>query len=159
MIIPGKRLYSVYHLLCRRSSINTSPDKLGAKERGIVRCFSISLPYYHTVSLVSHSNRSELRSPAEAGIRVRVSVRAHHSCALCQSQAPFPHSIHLPSPAHHSLPARLRFPSHPLISTVLCTAWPGPHHPHSSPPCAHYCVYALCYTVWHSALLRFHTSL
>lgn len=87
-MIPGTRFYSAYHLLCRCSSINISPVELGAKWRGIIRCFSISLPYYHIVSLVSHSNRSELRSPVEAGIRARVSVRAHHSSAHCQSQAP-----------------------------------------------------------------------
>lgn len=156
----AKRFYSAYHLLCRCSSINISPDELGAKERGIVRCFSISPPCYHIVSLVSHSNRSELRSPVEAGIGARVSVRAHHSSALCQSQAPLPPGLHLPSispcPAHRSPPAGLRFPSHPL-TPLHCTSQASTSP--LPPPCAHYCVYALCYAVWHCALLRFHTSL
>lgn len=96
--------------------------ELGAKERRIVGCFSISPPYYHIVSLVSHSNRSGLRSPVQAGIWVRVSPHAHHSSALCQSPSPL---------AHRPLPARLRFPSHPLMPSLLCTAPAGPNllHP------------------------------
>lgn len=153
MIIPGKRFYSAYHLLCRGSSINISPDEPGAKERRIIRCFSISPPYYHIVSLVSHSNRSELRSPVKAGIRARVSVRAHHSSALCQSQPPSP----LARSSLSACQALVSFtPPHPLIP-LHCCSWDSPSP--LPPPSAHYCVYALCYAVWHSALLRFHTSL
>lgn len=52
--------------------------------------------------MVSASNRSELRSPFEAGIRARVSGCAHHSPALCQSQAPIPPSFNLPFLVHSS---------------------------------------------------------
>lgn len=70
------------------------PDKLGGE---LICCFSISSHYYHTVSLVSRSNRSGLRSLVQAGIRARVSVRAHHSSANLRTP-----SLHIL--LHSSLP-------------------------------------------------------
>lgn len=103
-------------------------DELGAKERGIVRCFSISPSCYHIVSLVSHSDRSGLRSPVQAGILARVFPRAHHSSALCQSQAPLPLHLHL-TPSLSACQAQVS--SHPLMPSLLFTALAGPHllHP------------------------------
>lgn len=82
--------------------------------------------WFHIQTAVSWDHRSS--------IRARVSVRANHSSALCQSQAPLPSNIcplHLPLPARRSLPVSLGFPSCPLILSLLCTAVSGPRHPHS----------------------------
>lgn len=132
VIIPGKRFYLAYHLLRQFScsSINISPDELGAKERGIVRCLSISPPYYHIVSLVSHSDRSGLRSLVETGIRARVSVCAQSFFALYPSQAflpPFPSPL-VPSSLSASQ-AQVSF-----TPPLLCIALARPRHPLSLHP-------------------------
>lgn len=83
--------------------------------------------WFHIQTAVSWDHQS-------SRIRARVSVRANHSSALCQSQAPLSSNLcplHPPLPSHRSLPARLRFPSCPLILSLHCTAVTRPHHPHS----------------------------
>lgn len=117
-------------ICCASSSINISPDELGAKERGITRCLSFSLPYYHIVSLVSHSNRSGLRSLVETGIRARVSLCAQNFFALYPSQAslpPFP-SFLVPS-SSAACQAQVSF-----TLPFLCSALSRPHLPHSLCP-------------------------
>lgn len=142
MIIPGKRFF-IRPIICRAGAPQSIPPQmnLGPRREGSFAVSPFPPPRYHTVSLVSHPNRSGLRSPVEAG---RVSVCAHHSSALCQPQTPLPQS---PSPP--ARPPGSGFLSPPLL------------HPFTPLHCTSqaYCVYALCYAVWHSALLRFHTSL
>lgn len=121
MIIPGKRFF-IRPIICRAGAPQSIPPQmnLGPRREGSFAVSPFPPPRYHTVSLVSHPNRSGLRSPVEAG---RVSVCAHHSSALCQPQTPLPQS---PSPP----PTRqdqVSLPPPSSIPSLLCIALVRPH--------------------------------